>query len=163
MRRPLAVPHVRDLEAGVAMATVRTLITLLVAGGLAAAAFTGVAGGVAVTPTPYGSWKAKLSLDDMYDKGYDPRLAGTFRLVLTRRGIYKTYNDFDKWSDGTFTVSGRRIVFADDRGCRVGGHTTKKGFYYWRITGGKLKIINRRGDPCGGRWQVLTYPLWTRA
>ena len=131
--------------------------------GLVAAAVVGVTGGAAAAPTPYGSWKAKLSLDDMYDKGYDPRLAGTFKLVLAKNGTYRTYNDFDKWSNGTFTVSGPRIVFAEDAGCIKGGITTKKGFYYWRIAGGKLKIINRRGDPCGGRWQVLTYPLWTRA
>lgn len=161
MWRPLGDAHDADLEEGIAMA--RSLITLLVAAGLAAAALTGVAGGVAATPTPYGTWTDHLSLNEIYDKGFDPRLAGTFKLVLAKNGIYRTYNDFDKWSDGTFTVSGRRIVFADDRGCRVGGHTTKKGFYYWRITDGKLKIINRRGDPCGGRWQVLTYPLWKRA
>jgi hypothetical protein len=130
--------------------------------GLTTAVLVGVTGGVAATPTPYGSWKDHLSLNEMYDGGFDPRLAGTYELVLARDGTYKTYNDFDKWSDGTFTVSGSRIVFGDDRGCIEGGHTTKKGFYRFSLKAGKLKLTARRGDPCGGRWQTLTYPTWNR-
>lgn len=40
MRWPLAVPHVRDLEAGLVMTTPRTLISLLIAAGLALAVAT---------------------------------------------------------------------------------------------------------------------------
>ncbi len=131
--------------------------------GLTIAALVGVTGGVAATPTPYGTWKDHLSLDEMYDGGFDPRLAGTYRLVLKKDGTYRTYNAFDKWDSGTFTVSENRIVFAEDRLCIEGGQTTKKGFYRFAIKDGKLKLTARRGDPCGGRWQTLTYPTWKRA
>jgi hypothetical protein len=130
--------------------------------GLTVIALISVSGGVAASPTPYGTWKDRLSLDEMYDGGFDPRLAGTYKLVLAKNGVARYYNSFDGWSDGTFTVSENRIVFADDRGCREGGHTTKKGFYRFLVKNGKLKLTARRGDPCGGRWQTLTYPTWTR-
>jgi hypothetical protein len=137
----------------------------LLLAGLAIAAVVGATGGVAATPTPYGTWKDHLSLNKMYDKGYDPRMAGTFRLVLAKNGTYKTFHaSFGGWSSGTFTVSGPRIVFAEDVGCAEGGvHTTKKGFYRFAIKDGKLTFKATRGDTCGGRWQFLTYPVWKRA
>ena len=135
---------------------------LLIAG-LVTAALVGVTGSVAGTPTPYGTWKDHLSLNEMYDGGFDPRLAGTYKLVLAKNGTYRTFNSLDKWSSGTFTVSGPRIVFAQDKGCLEGGITTKKGFYRFAIKDGKLKLKTTAGDPCGGRWQTLTYPTWKRA
>jgi hypothetical protein len=134
------------------VATVLAACTSLV-GGWASASSTSV----------LGTWKDHLSLNEMYDGGYDPRLAGTFKLVLAKDGTYRTYNSFDGWDRGTFTVSENRIVFAEDKGCIEGGITTKKGFYRWSITAGKLKLTARRGDPCGGRWQTLTYPTWKRS
>lgn len=129
----------------------------------AAALAVGVLGGFAASPTPYGTWTDHLSLNEMYDSGFDPRLAGTYKLVLAKNGVARYYNSFDGWSDGRFTVSQSRIVFADDRGCREGGHTTKKGFYRFSLKSAKLKLKARLGDPCGGRWQTLTYPTWKRA
>jgi len=131
--------------------------------GLATTALVVASGGFASSPTPYGTWKDHLTLDEMYDGGFDPRLACTYKLVLAKDGTYKTYNDFDKWDYGTFTVSGSRIVFAEDKGCIEGGITTKKGFYRFSLKAGELKLKATKGDPCGGRWQTLTYPTWKRS
>ena len=137
---------------------------LLIAG-LATAALVGVTGGVAASPTPYGTWTDHLSLDEIYDRGYDPRMRGTYKLVLAKNGKYKylqTIGLGPAWQSGTFTVSGQRIVFADDTGCAMTGFT-KKGFYRFAIKAGKLTFKATRGDQCGGRWQFLTYPIWKRA
>jgi hypothetical protein len=135
---------------------------LLIAG-LATAALVVVTGGVAGTPTPYGTWKDNLTLNEIYDKGFDPRMRGAYKLVLAKNGTYKWYHALSGgWASGTFTVSGPRIVFAEDTGCAVPGFT-KKGFYRWSITGGKLVFKATRGDQCGGRWQFLTYATWKRA
>jgi hypothetical protein len=125
----------------------------------------GVVGGFAATPTPYGTWTDHLSLDEIYDNGFDPRMRGTYKLVLAKNGTYKYFQAIGvgpAWQSGTFTVSGQRIVFAGDTGCAMGGFT-KKGFYRFAIKGGKLTFKATRGDTCGGRWQFLTYPTWTRA
>lgn len=117
--------------------------------------------------TPYlGWWTARMSTAQMINGGFDARLAGRFRLVLRGDGTYRTFNALDRWSKGTFTVSGRRIVFANDVLCKQGGFDFK-GVYTWAITKRTLTLtpVSRpgvSGDPCGGRWQTLTYPLWTR-
>ena len=105
---------------------------------------------------PYlGTWTARYSLDQMYDLGLDPRLAGTFRLVLRKNGA----------SRGRFTVSGRRIVFAHDVGCEQAySAPDKTGAYRWSVEQGKMRLTTVRlgSDPCGGRWQTLTYPVWRK-
>jgi hypothetical protein len=134
----------------------------LLLAGLAIAAVVGATGGTAATPTPYGTWKYHLSLNEAYDKGYDPRMRGDYKLVLAKNGTYRWFHALSGgWASGTFTVSGRRIVFAGDTGCAQPGFT-KKGFYRFVIKDGKLTFKATRGDTCGGRWQFLTYPTWKR-
>jgi hypothetical protein len=136
----------------------------LVIAGLATAALVGVTGGVGASPTPYGTWTDHLTLNELYDKGFDPRMRGTYKLVLAKNGTYRWFhaNSWDRWASGTLTVSGPRIVFAEDTACAEGGFT-KKGFYRFAIKDGKLTFRATRGDTCGGRWQFLTYPIWKRA
>ena len=75
-----------------------------------------------VSAPPYlGTWTARMSLDQMYDKGLDPHLAGAFRLVLRPNGTYTSFNSFDGASNGRFTASGKRIVVFDDKGCKTAG------------------------------------------
>ena len=99
----------------------------------------------------------------MIDRGFDVRLAGTFRLVLRPNGAYTTFNSFDKASHGRFIASGRKIVFKDDIGCTLGGFRGN-GVYTWSLREGRLRLAQPRigSDPCGGRWQTLTYPIWKR-
>jgi len=117
--------------------------------------------------TPYlGLWTARMSTAQMVNGGYDARLAGRFRLILRADGTYTTDTAPDRWSKGTYTVSGRRIVFANDVLCKGGGFDFK-GVYTWVIANRTLRLTPMSrpgvsGDPCGGRWQTLTYPLWTR-
>ncbi len=108
-----------------------------------------------------GTWADRVSLEQMYDRGLDPRLAGSFRLVLRRDGTYTSFNSFDKASRGRFVVSGRRIVFSGDVGCAMAG-LQGKGAYTWALARGKLRLSVVGSDPCGGRWQTLTYPIWTK-
>jgi hypothetical protein len=113
---------------------------------------------------PYlGTWGDHLSRAEMYDRGFDPLLAGTFRLVLRPNGTYTTFNSWDKAARGTYAVSGRRIVFANDSGCDQGG-LEGKGVYTWSVSNGQLRLKQPRfgSDPCGGRAQTLTYPVWTK-
>jgi hypothetical protein len=113
---------------------------------------------------PYlGTWTDHLSRAEMYDQGFDPFLAGTFRLVLRPNGTYTTFNSWDKASRGTYTVSGRRIVFANDVGCDRGGFTGN-GVYIWSLSKERLllKQAHFGSDPCGGRTQMLTYPVWKK-
>lgn len=115
------------------------------------------------TASYLGTWTARLSYAQMINEGFDPRLAGSFRLVLRKNGTYTTFNSFDGPSHGRYRVSGRRIVFSNDVGCRAGGFLGE-GVYTWAIARGRLRLVTVRlgGDPCGGRWQTLTYPLWKR-
>ena len=124
-------------------------------------------GGAAIQAAsqPYlGTWTAHLSLDQMYGRGLDPRLAGKFRLVLRRNGTYTTSNSLDGLSRGRFTTSGRRIVFAHDVSCETALGVDQAGVYRWSVAQGKLKLTPMRigSDPCSGRWQTLTYPIWTQ-
>jgi hypothetical protein len=134
---------------------------------LAVAALVGAsmcAGAQGAASGPYlGTWSARLSKAQMINQGFDPRLAGTFRLVLRRNGTYTTFNSFDGSSRGRFSVAGRRIAFFDDSGCAV-ARLYGKGVYIWAIAHGELRLNPARigSDPCGGRWQTLTYPVWQR-
>ena len=137
-------------------------ITVLLAAWGSAAALAADAG------RPYlGTWGARMSKAQMINAGLDPRMAGTFRIVLRKDGTYKSYNSLDRWSSGTFTASGNRIVFANDVLCKAGGFDFK-GVYTWAIAKRTLRLtpLDRpgiSGDPCGGRWQTLTYPVtWNR-
>jgi hypothetical protein len=119
----------------------------------------------AVPKGPYlGTWTARLSTAQMINEGYDVRLAGSFKLVLRPNGTYTTYNAWDGASRGTFTVSGRRLVFANDRGCIEGGFGGARGAYTWVVGRGTLRLTAAGNalDPCGGRWQTLTYPVWKK-
>lgn len=125
----------------------------------------GTAGALAgASGSPVGTWTARLSRAQMINEGLDPRLAGTFRLVLRRTGTYMTFNSFDGASRGRFTVSGRKIVFFGDVSCNAAG-LDRKSAYTWSIARGRLRLttVTVGGDPCGGRWQTLTYPVWKRA
>ena len=64
----------------------------LLLAGLATAAVLGATGGVAATPTPYGTWTDHLSLNEIYDRGFDPRMRGTYKLVLAKNGTYKWFH-----------------------------------------------------------------------
>ena len=117
----------------------------------------------AVPAGPYlGAWTARLTEAQLSQKGFDYRLAGAFQLVLNRNGTYSTFNALDGKSSGTFTVSGLRIVFRNDVLCKQGGFK-QNGTYTWSVKAGKLKlVVFNFSDPCGGRWQTLTYPVWAR-
>lgn len=141
----------------------RWLIAALAVGALVA-----VTGGTAATSKPYiGKWKAQVTAEQNLDYGVvDPRASGRYTLILTKTGTYRLYNPLDRWSNGTFTVSGRRIIFAEVSGWMGGCKaTTKRGLYRWSIEAGELKFqtVVLGGDPCGGRWGSLTIPTWTRA
>jgi hypothetical protein len=117
---------------------------------------------------PYlGTWTDHLSRAEMYDRGFDAQLAGPFRLVLRPNGTYTTFNWYASRpsppSRGTYTVSGRRIVFANDVECSKGGFEGK-GVYTWALSKGRLRLVQPYfgSDPCGGRWQALTYPIWKK-
>jgi hypothetical protein len=113
---------------------------------------------------PYlGTWTAHLSRAQMINEGFDVRLAGTFRLVLRPNGTYTTFNAFDGASRGTFKVSGRKILFAKDVLCIEGGFEGE-GAYTWALSNGRLRLAQVRvgSDPCGARWQTLTYPVWKK-
>jgi hypothetical protein len=116
---------------------------------------------------PYlGTWTDRLSKAEMYDKGFDAQMAGPFRLVLRSNGTYTTLSPYASRlfvSRGTYTVSGRRIVFANDTECSKGGFEGK-GVYAWALSKGRLRLVQPYfgSDPCGGRWQTLTYPVWRK-
>ena len=116
---------------------------------------------------PYlGTWTDRLSEAEMYDKGFDPQMAGPFRLIMRPNGTYTTLSPYaDRlWvSRGTYTASGRRIVVANDVGCNDAGFTGK-GVYAWALSKGQLRLVQPYfgSDPCGGRWQTLTYPVWKK-
>jgi hypothetical protein len=130
--------------------------TMSMLGGLAGAA----------TGKPYiGSWKAKLTADQLLDNGIvQPKMRGTWRLELNGDGTYRTYNPWDRWLSGTYSANATRIVFSKDIGCLQAG-LKGPGIYRWKITQGKLKLtsIAIGSDPCGGRWQTVSIPFWMRA
>ena len=122
---------------------------------------------VALAPAsnqPYvGSWKAHLTSAQLLRLGDpDVRLAGTFTLVIAADGTYQTFNTGAGSGSGTFTVSGHRIVFWHDQSC-INGYFQGdyKGVYRWSVRHGKLRLTGTN-DHCGSRWEVLTYPIWTR-
>lgn len=124
------------------------------------------AGDGAQAASPYGEWKAKMTKNQLIDYGMvDPRFVGTWKLVLSRNGTYRLFNPLDRWGNATFKVSGQRLIFQNDKWycshAPPSGQTF--GVYRWSIKQGKLKLTVVGADVCGGRWQTLATPLWTRA
>ena len=138
---------------------------------LAAAVVTVIASSVvagtggATAGKPYlGSWHARMTSAQLIDAGFvDPRAVGMWRLVLNRDGTYRAFNPLDKWLSGEYSADARRINFRKDTACLAGG-LKGPGFYKWSIVAGKLKLasVYAGSDPCGGRWQTLALPSWTR-
>ena len=117
----------------------------------------------ASSPPYVGSWKAHLNSAQLLRRGDpDVRLAGEFRLVIAADGTYQTFNTATGAGSGTYTVSGHHIVFWHDQSC-INGYFQGdyKGVYTWRVKNGKLRLTGTN-DHCGSRWEVLTYPIWTR-
>lgn len=142
----------------------RGLLIATTAAAIAVSAAIGSAG--AGSTTPYiGAWKAKVTADLLLENGIaQPQFRGTWRLELNRDGTYRTFNPWDKWSNGSYKAKGTRLVFGEDAGCTAGGFRSKPAAYKWTVKAGKLKLktVIAGGDICGGRWQTLSIPLWTR-
>jgi hypothetical protein len=136
-------------------------LTAFIAAGLVAVS---VSTGGAATSKPFvGSWKAKLTVEQLLDYGIvQPKLRGTWKLELKADGTYRMYNPWDRWTTGRYSADATRIVVSKDTGCLKGG-LKGPGVYRWKLLTGKLKLASVKVDPCGGRWQILTIPLWQRA
>jgi hypothetical protein len=133
------------------------------AAAVALAATAGIAAtlGAAATKPYLGSWKAKLTADQLLDYGIaQPKMRGTWRLELKGDGTYRAYNPWDKWFDGSYRADATRMVLTKDVKC--GADFQGPGVYRWKAAGGKLKLTSVKVDPCGGRWQTVSIPLWTR-
>ena len=120
----------------------------------------------AATTKPYaGEWKARVTADQLLDNGIaQPQFKGVWKLTLTKDGAYRTYNPWDKWSSGVYSANATRILLSKDMGCLKAG-LKGPGTYRWSLTKGKLKLTSVAigNDNCGGRWQTISIPLWTRA
>jgi hypothetical protein len=121
--------------------------------------------GAAATKPYVGTWKARVTADQLLDNGIaQPQFKGVWKLTLMKDGTYRTYNPWDKWSSGTYSANATRIVLSKDVQCLRGG-LKGPGLYRWSVKAGKLKLTSVAigSDPCGGRWQTVSIPLWTRA
>jgi hypothetical protein len=120
----------------------------------------------AATTKPYaGEWKARMTKMQLLDQGFvDPRAVGVWRLVLERDGTYRAFNPLDKWTNGDYTATDRRITFRHDPFCLEAGFKGG-GRYRWSVKNRTLKLttVSVGSDSCGGRFQTLSYPLWQRA
>jgi hypothetical protein len=120
----------------------------------------------AATTKPYvGEWKARMTKTQLLDQGFvDPRAVGVWRLVLERDGTYRAFNPLDKWTNGDYTATDRRITFRHDPFCLEAGFKGG-GRYRWSVKNRTLKLttVSTGSDSCGGRFQTLSYPLWQRA
>jgi hypothetical protein len=130
------------------------------------ALFSVVASIGAATSKPYiGVWKARVTKAQLLDQGIvDPRMPGQWKLIFSKDGTYKTYNPLDKWGVGEYSAGPTRLVVRKDSACLMGG-LKGPGSYRWSMKAGQLKLtqVSLGSDPCGGRTQTLTIPLWTRA
>jgi hypothetical protein len=121
--------------------------------------------GAAATKPYIGSWKARMTADELLDAGIvQPQMKGVWKLTLGKDGKYRLYNPWDKWTSGEYSADATRLVVRKDTGCVAGG-LKGPGLYRWSVKAGKLKLtsVYPGSDPCGGRWQTLAIPLWTRA
>jgi hypothetical protein len=144
----------------------RTVVTA----GLAVLALATVAYGRTATARehmlqgPYlGSYAATLTLAQASAQG-DSRMAGKFTLALRANGTYRTSNPLDGPSHGRLAaLSGRRLRFYADVGCKFGGFERPQGgVYRWSMNGRRLTLHLVNEGPCTGRTQTLTYPVWVR-
>ena len=143
----------------------KRLIAVIAFGAAVSTLAIGVAAGAPVGKPYVGSWKSKVTADVLLDNGIaQPQFRGTWRLELKRDGTYRTFNPWDKWSNGSYKAKGTRLVFGEDVGCTAGGFSPAPAAYRWNVKAGKLKLktVIAGGDVCGGRWQTLSIPLWTR-
>jgi hypothetical protein len=143
----------------------RRLIAVFAVGAAVSTLAIGVAAGAPVGKPYVGSWKSKVTADLLLDNGIaQPQFRGMWRLELNRDGTYRAYNPWDKWLEGSYSANATRMVFSKDKGCIAGGFRSP-GLYRWKITKGKLDLtgVAVGSDTCGGRWQTLAIPLWTRA
>jgi hypothetical protein len=119
----------------------------------------------AATSKPYiGTWKARMTKAQLIDQGFvDPRAVGVWKLVLKRDGTYRAFNPLDRWTSGAYSAGATRLVVSKDAACLAAGFKGP-GIYRWSVKAGRLKLttVSTGSDPCGGRWQTLSYPLWTR-
>jgi hypothetical protein len=140
------------------------MIRLVTAGAALLAALGIVASLGATTSKPYiGSWKARVTTAQLLDQGItDPRMPGQWKLIFNRDGTYKAYNPLDKWFAGEYSASPTRLVVRKDGTC---AQLPGPGVYRWSVKSGRLKLTQPSfgSDPCGGRTQMLTIPLWKRA
>jgi hypothetical protein len=114
---------------------------------------------------PYiGSYSATLTVAQAAAKG-DRRLAGKFRLVLRRNGTYTASNSFDPPASGKLAaLSGHRLRFYADTGCKYGGFERPQGgTYLWTLSGTRLKLTLVSEGACTGRRDTLTFPVWKRS
>ena len=116
--------------------------------------------GAAATKPYAGEWKARMTEAQLIDQGFvDPRAVGVWRLVLEQDGTYRAFNPLDKWTNGDYTATDRRIDLQAGPGLprvRLQG----AGRYRWSVKNGKLKLttVSIGSDPCGGRFQTLSVP-----
>jgi hypothetical protein len=119
--------------------------------------------GAATSKTYVGSWKARVTKAQLLDQGItDPRMPGQWKLIFDRDGTYRAYNPLDKWFAGKYSADATRLVVRKDGAC---GQFPGPGIYRWAVKSGRLKLTQPSfgTDPCGGRVQMLTIPLWKRA
>ncbi len=143
--------------------TILTAAAAVVVIALPASAAHGLAKQPAVAGPFIGSYTAKLSFAQAAARG-DSRLAGRFSLALRRNGTYTMSNTLDGPSHGRLAaLSGRRLRFYDDSGCKFGNFERPGGgIYRWSLNGKRLTLRLVSEGPCTGRTQTLTYPVWTR-
>jgi hypothetical protein len=135
---------------------------LMAAVALTAAASIAATLGAAATKPYLGSWKAKVTADQLLDNGIaQPRFRGTWRLEFHRDGTYRAFNPWDKWFEGTYSADATRMVLTKDAKCGVGFQGP--GVNRWKVTDSKLKLTSVKVDVCGGRRQTVSIPLWQRA
>ena len=143
------------------MLAATTLATLM---GVTASVAPGSTQAPGIAARPYlGSYVATLSAVQAETAG-DPRMAGSFTLVLRRNGTYTASNPLDPPTHGRLAVlPGRRLRFYADSGCEFGGFERPRGgVYRWSLDGRRLTFRLVSEGPCTGRTQTLTYPVWTR-
>ena len=110
-----------------------------------------------------GSYTATLSAAQAAAKG-DSRMAGKFTLVLRRNGTYTASNPLDGATRGRLAaLSGKRLRFYNDSGCKAGGFEIRAGgVYHWSVNGKRLTFKLFSEGPCTGRTDTVTWPVWKR-
>ena len=143
--------------------TILTAVAAAIAAALTAAAAHGLAQRPALSGPFVGSFTATLSPAQAAARG-DSRMAGKFTLVIRRNGTYTASNPLDGSTRGRVAaLSGKRLRFYNDSGCKAGGYEIRAGgVYHWAVKGKRLTLRLFSEGPCTGRTQTLTYPIWIR-